>query len=98
MLHWHSIGFIDPRRPIDLSQKPVPPLPIRPVPPELVERLAARFGVVLGKEVVDMGGYLRSHLAGLGAPPVRGCRGRGGCIVLAGHLIDPMQLPNNGHS
>jgi hypothetical protein len=39
MLHWHSIGFIDPRRPIDRSQKPAPPLPIRPVPPKLGERI-----------------------------------------------------------
>ncbi len=83
MLHWHYIGFIDPRRPIDLSQKPAPPLPTRPVPPELVERLAAQHGVAVGEQVVDMGGYLLSHLGYFGAlHPFEAALVAEGCIVL----------------
>ena len=43
MLHWHYIGYIDPRDPLDLSVRPCPPKPIRPIPSDLVARLADRL-------------------------------------------------------
>jgi len=94
MVHWHYIGFIDPRRPIDLSQRPCPPLPTRPVPPELVEQLANRFGVAIGEEVVDMGGYLLSHLGCFGAlHPFEAALVAEGCVVLSemGMVVQPRE-------
>lgn len=49
-----------------MSVRPCPPKPTRSVPAELVARLANRFGVVLGEEVIDCGGYLLSHLGSFG--------------------------------
>jgi hypothetical protein len=66
MLHWHYIGYIDPRHPFDLTVPLCPPKPIRPVPADLVSRLADKFGVVVGEEVIDCGGYLLSHLGYFG--------------------------------
>jgi hypothetical protein len=83
MMHWHYIGFIDPRQPIDLSKEGAPPLPTRPVPPELVERLAGRFGVAVGQDVEDRGGYLLSHLGYFGTlHPFEAALVAEGCIVL----------------
>ena len=84
MVHWHYIGFIDPRRPFDPLQRSAPPLPTRPVPPELVERLAGRFGVAVGQDVVDMGGYLLSHLGSFGElHPFEAALVAEGCVVLS---------------
>jgi hypothetical protein len=83
MVHWHYIGFFDPRMPIDLSQKPAPPLPTRPLSPEVYERLAGRFGVKLGEEVADLGGYLLSHLGSFGQlHPFEAELVALGCVVL----------------
>lgn len=65
MVHWHYIGFFDPRDPIDLSVRPCPPKPIRPLPAEVVTRLREKHGFA-GEEVFDCGGYLLSHLGGFG--------------------------------
>ena len=92
MVHWHYIGFIDPRRPLDTSEKPYRPLPVRPLPPELVESLAARFGVSLGEEVVDSGGYVLSHLGSFGAlHPFEAALIAEGCVVLSemGMVVQP---------
>ena len=65
MIHFHYLGFFDPRMPIDLSQKPqkpAPPLPIRPLLPELYKPLGEKLGVRFDEEVYDLGGYLISHL------------------------------------
>ena len=94
MVHWHYIGFIDPRRPIDLSQRPCPPFPVRPLSPERVARLAAQHGVVMGEEVVDLGGYLLSHLGSFGAlHPFEAALVAEGCIVLSemGMVVQPTE-------
>ncbi|VTS07586.1 hypothetical protein [Tuwongella immobilis] len=92
MVHWHYIGFIDPRRPIDLSQRPSPPLPVRPMPPDLVARLAEQHGVVRSEEVVDRGGYFLSHLGSFGKlHPFEAALVAEGCIVLSemGMVVQP---------
>jgi hypothetical protein len=66
MVHWHYVGYFDPREPIDLSVRPFQPKPTRPLPEGLVERLAEKSGVAMGEEVVDCGGYLLSHLGSFG--------------------------------
>ena len=43
MIHFHYIGYFDPRDPLDVTQMPSPPKCVRPVPEELVSRLARRF-------------------------------------------------------
>jgi hypothetical protein len=83
MLHWHYIGHIDPRHPLDLSLPHCPPKPIRPIPTDLVTRLADKFGVVVGEEVIDCGGYLLSHLGYFGQlHPFEAELVVQGCVVL----------------
>jgi hypothetical protein len=83
MLHWHYIGYIDPRHPLDLTLPHCPPKPIRPVPTDLVARLADKFGVVVGEEVIDCGGYLLSHLGSFGQlHPFEAELVAQGCVVL----------------
>ena len=92
MVHWHYIGYIDPREPIDMSVRPCPPKPTRPVPAELVARLADRFGVVLGEGVIDCGGYLLSHLGSFGQlHPFEAELVAAGCVVLneMGIVVQP---------
>ena len=92
MLHWHYIGYIDPRDPLDLSVRPCPPKPTRPVPGDLVARLADRFGVAMGEEVIDCGGYLLSHLGYFGQlHPFEAELVAQGCVVLTemGIVVQP---------
>lgn len=44
MLHWLVVGHFDPLDPIDMSEKPYRPKPLRPIPHEAVEQAVAEFG------------------------------------------------------
>jgi hypothetical protein len=66
MIHYYYIGSFDPRMPIDLSQKPAPPKSTRPIPGDLVDQLATKFGISLREQVVTIDGYLLSHLGYFG--------------------------------
>jgi hypothetical protein len=49
----------------------------------LVTRLAERFGIRLGKEVVDLGGYLLSYLGSFGQlHPFEAALVAEGCVIL----------------
>jgi hypothetical protein len=86
--------LFDPREPIDMSVRPCPPKPTCPLPDGLVARLAERFGVVEGEEVIDCGGYLLSHLGGFGQlHPFEAELVAQGCVVLneMGVVLQPQE-------
>ena len=44
MMHWLVVGHFDPLDPIDKSEKPYRPKPLRPIPRESAEQAVADFG------------------------------------------------------
>jgi hypothetical protein len=92
MLHWHYIGFIDPRRPIDISVRPARPIPICPLSFELVSKLAERFGVA-DQQVEILDGYVISHLGIFGTlHPFEAELVANGCVVMT-EMFEVVQPP-----
>jgi hypothetical protein len=92
MLHWHYIGFFDPRRPIDISVRPARPIPICRLSFELVSKLAERFGVA-EQQVEMLDGYLRSHLGMFGTlHPFEAELVANGCVVMT-EMLEVVQPP-----
>jgi hypothetical protein len=97
VIHFHYIGYFDPRDPLDLTQMPSPPKPARPVPGELVSRLARRFEVALGKDVEVLEGYLLSHLGHEGElHPFEAALVAEGCVVMSqdNRVVQPREAIN----
>lgn len=51
MLHWLVVGHFDPLDPIDMSEKPYRPKPLRPISREAAERAEVAFGPDIGEYV-----------------------------------------------
>ena len=83
MIHFHYVGYFDPTDPLDLAREPVAPKPIRSLPDELLTRLAQRFGVTLGNEIVVQDGYVVSRLGHEGElHPLEAALVAEGCVVM----------------
>jgi hypothetical protein len=92
MIHWHYIGYFDPRQPIDLAVRPARPKIVRPVSLELASELASRFGVAEHVEILD--GYLCSHLGMFGMlHPFEAALVEKGCVVMT-EMFEVVQPPD----
>ena len=98
MIHFHYIGYFDPRDPLDVSEKPYRPKPLRPVPDELVSRLARRYEVALGEDVDVVDGYVVSHLGHEGElHPFEAALVAEGCVVMTQgpfRVVQPREAAN----